>query len=141
MISARNQIDVSVDKVEVGKVNTHVVLTMDQGTTMEASITNHGAESLALKTGERVIAFFKASHVLVATGWAIPISARNILKGVVGSIVSGVVNAEISIELLGGDRVIATITNEAVKNLALTEGVEVMAIFKASDVMLAKIKM
>ena len=129
MISARNQIDVFVDKIEVGSVNTHVSLKMDQGTSMEASITNNGAESLALQTGERVIAFFKASHVLVATGWDIPISARNILKGVVSSIVSGVVNAEIAIELLGGDRVIAMITSEAVKNLALSEGVEVMAIF------------
>lgn len=138
MISARNQIDVIIDRIEVGSVNTHLVLRMDQGTSLEASITNKGVEDLALKTGERVIAFFKASHVLVATDWVIPISARNRLRGVVRSIDNGVVNAEVAIELLGGDRVIATVTNEAVKTLALEEGIEVMAIFKASDVMLAK---
>jgi len=44
----------------------------------------------------------------------------------------------VTIRLSGGDRLIATVTYEAVKNLALKEGVEVAAIIQASDVMIAK---
>jgi molybdate transport system regulatory protein len=138
MISARNQIDVRVEQVQAGPVNTLVSLRMEQGTCIDAAITRNGFEELDLKAGDRVIAFFKASHVLIATGWAIPISASNKLEGAVETVLNGVVNAEVTIRLSGGDRLIATVTNEAVKNLALKEGVEVAAIIQASDVMIAK---
>jgi molybdate transport system regulatory protein len=138
MISARNQIDVRVEQVQVGLVNTLVSLRMEQGTFIEAAITRNGSDELNLKAGDRVIAFFKASHVLIATGWAIPISASNKLEGAVETVLNGVVNAEVTIRLSGGDRLIATVTYEAVKNLALKEGVEVAAIIQASDVMIAK---
>jgi len=138
MISARNQIDVRVEQVQAGLVNTLVSLRMEQGTLIEAAITRNGSEELNLKAGDRVIAFFKASHVLIATGWAIPISASNKLEGAVERVLNGVINAEVTIRLCGGDRLIATVTNEAVRNLALKEGVEVAAIIQASDVMIAK---
>ena len=85
-----------------------------------------------------MIAFFKASHVLIGTGWAIAISARNKLEGAVERVCHGAVNAEVTVKLPGGDRVIATITDEAARNLALCEGEEVVAVIKATDVMIAK---
>ena len=138
MISARNQIDATVEAVQEGAVNALVTLKTAQGTLMHASITNGAAQMLGLCPGQKAIAFFKASHVLVATGWAIAISARNKLEGVVDSVRHGTVNAEISIKLPGGDRIIAVITHEAANNLALKEGEPVVAIIKASDVMLAR---
>ena len=138
MISARNQIDATVDAVRRGGVNALLTLRTAQGTQLYASITDEAADALALKEGDRVIAFFKASHVLVATGWAIPISARNRLEGVVESVRHGVVNAEVHIRLPGGDRLGATVTEEAVSNLALQTDMPVVAIIKASDVMIAK---
>lgn len=63
------------------------------------------------------------------------ISARNILKGKVVKVVRGAVNAEVTIELPGGTRLVSIITNSSVENLGLTEGKEAYAIIKASNVM------
>ncbi len=63
------------------------------------------------------------------------ISARNILKGKVVKLVRGAVNAEVTIELPGGTRIISIITNTSVDNLGLMEGKEAYAIIKASNVM------
>ena len=138
MISARNQIDVSVEEVHKGVVNSHVVLKTAQGTEMIASITNGAVEAMGLRPGEKVVAFFKASHVLIATGWAMTLSARNKLGGTITTLERGAVNAEVALRLPGGDILTAIITNEAAQDLALKEGDEVVAIIKATDVMIAK---
>jgi molybdopterin-binding protein len=64
------------------------------------------------------------------------ISARNQLRGTVRSINEGAAIANVELEV-GGQRVVASITVEAARELALSEGAEVTAIVKASDVMLA----
>jgi len=63
------------------------------------------------------------------------VSARNQLKGTIVSIVRGPVNALVKLDV-GGQGVSATLTAEAVDDLGLIEGEEVVAIFKASAVML-----
>lgn len=64
------------------------------------------------------------------------ISARNQLKGTVCSVVEGAVNGVVGIDL--GETVIkANITNEAIEQLGLKEGVDAIAIIKASNVMFA----
>ena len=65
------------------------------------------------------------------------ISARNSLKGVVKSIEVGAVNTEVVIELSNGLEVVSIITKESAERLGLTEGKEVYAVVKASDVMVA----
>ena len=65
------------------------------------------------------------------------ISARNILKGKIKSITRGPVSAEISIELSGGDKVVSVITRASVDSLSLKEGMEVYAVIKATNVMIA----
>ncbi len=64
------------------------------------------------------------------------ISARNSLKGSVKSIEIGAVNAEVVIELPGGDQIVSIVTKESVKSLGLAEGKSAYAIIKASNVML-----
>jgi molybdopterin-binding protein len=64
------------------------------------------------------------------------ISARNQLRGTVRSINEGAAIANVELEV-GGQRVVASITVEAARELGLSEGAEVTAIVKASDVMLA----
>lgn len=66
------------------------------------------------------------------------LSARNQLKGKVVDVVKGATTAHVKIELPGGATVTASITNEAVADLALAKGDQVMAVIKASDVMVAK---
>jgi molybdopterin-binding protein len=64
------------------------------------------------------------------------ISARNQLAGTVRSITEGAAIANVEIDV-GGNRVVASITVEAVRELGLSEGSEVVAVIKASDVLLA----
>ncbi|MEQ8201957.1 MAG: TOBE domain-containing protein [Syntrophomonadaceae bacterium] len=65
------------------------------------------------------------------------ISARNQLKGRIVSLKPGTVNAEIVIELPGGNQVVSMITKDSAINLDLSVGKEVYAVIKASNVMIA----
>jgi molybdopterin-binding protein len=64
------------------------------------------------------------------------LSARNQLSGTVTSINRGEAIANIVLDV-AGQRLVASITVEAVKELGLEEGSTVTAIIKASDVMIA----
>ena len=64
------------------------------------------------------------------------LSARNQLKGTVTGIRKGEAIANVAVEV-AGQRLVASITVEAVDELGLAEGSEVTAIIKASDVMIA----
>lgn len=64
------------------------------------------------------------------------ISARNQLEGTVRGIRRGEAIANVELEV-AGQRLVASITVEAVEELGLKEGSTVTAIVKASDVMLA----
>ena len=63
------------------------------------------------------------------------ISARNIFKGKVVSLVEGMVNVEVVIELPGGDKIVSTITKSSAEKLGLAVGKEAYAIVKASNVL------
>jgi len=62
------------------------------------------------------------------------ISARNVLKGKVVSVKPGTVNAEIVLELAGGQQIVAMVTKESAESLKLKTGGEAYAIIKASNV-------
>ena len=66
------------------------------------------------------------------------LSARNVLKGRVVKVTRGSTTAHVKIDVGGGSVVTASITNEAVDELALKEGDAAYAVIKASDVMVAK---
>ena len=66
------------------------------------------------------------------------LSARNVLPGTVTAVTKGQTTAHVRIELKGGAVVTASITNEAVDELALKVGDEASAIVKASDVIVGK---
>ncbi|HEY8625734.1 MAG TPA: TOBE domain-containing protein [Solirubrobacteraceae bacterium] len=64
------------------------------------------------------------------------LSARNQLTGTVSSIHKGEAIANVALDVQG-QRLVASITVEAVDELGLTEGSKVTAVIKASDVILA----
>jgi molybdopterin-binding protein len=66
----------------------------------------------------------------------VKISARNQLRGTVQSITRGEAIANVALDV-AGERLVASITVEAVEELGLAEGSQVTAVVKASDVMLA----
>jgi molybdopterin-binding protein len=64
-------------------------------------------------------------------------SARNNLKGTVRKVVHGMVVSEVTVELPGGNEVVAVITKASAENLSLAEGKEANVVFKATNVMIA----
>ena len=64
------------------------------------------------------------------------LSARNKIPARVTGITRGEATANVELDA-GGVRLVASITVEAVRELGLTEGSEVTAVIKASDVILA----
>jgi molybdopterin-binding protein len=64
------------------------------------------------------------------------VSARNVLQGTVKSIIEGMVNAEVVVELPGGQEIVSVITKSSAQRLGLKVGKEVCAIVKATSVML-----
>ncbi|MBN3946771.1 MAG: TOBE domain-containing protein [Nostoc sp. NMS7] len=65
------------------------------------------------------------------------VSARNALKGTVKSVVVGSVNTEVTLEIAPGVEVTSIITKSSAESLKLTEGKQVYAIVKSSDVIIA----
>lgn len=66
------------------------------------------------------------------------ISARNLIKGTVESVDEGAVTANIKIKIEAPDTITAIITKEAVKELGIKKGENVIAIIKSTEVMIAK---
>lgn len=66
------------------------------------------------------------------------LSARNVLPGKIVDVKRGATTAHVKLQLAGGAIVTASITNEAVDELALASGDAVSAIIKASDVLIGK---
>jgi len=66
----------------------------------------------------------------------VKLSARNKLAGTVTNITKGEAIANVAIDV-AGQRLVASITVEAVDEIGLTKGAAVTAIIKSSDVIIA----
>jgi molybdopterin-binding protein len=64
------------------------------------------------------------------------LSARNQLRGTVRSVTEGAAIANVTLDV-AGQRLVASITTEAAREFGLAEGREVVAVIKASDVIVA----
>lgn len=135
--SARNQFTGTVSEVRIGAVNAEVHVGLSGGETIVASITKESVETLSIKTGSTVIALIKAPQIIIITDFGgYKISARNQLAGTVTEVKAGAVNSEIDIELTGGEKIAATVTNDSVESLGLRKGQSATAVFKAGAVLL-----
>jgi molybdopterin-binding protein len=64
------------------------------------------------------------------------LSARNQIKGTIVDVRKGVTTAHVRVDIGGGVIITSSITNEAVDDLGLAPGQIVLAVIKASDVMI-----
>lgn len=135
--SARNQFLGRVKSLIKGAVNAEVVLDIGAGDELAAVITNDSVDQLGLRPGIEAYALSKAPWVIVTTDTSFRTSARNRLCGTVVRCQEGAVNGEVIIELPGGKLVVATITNESIRELGLAKGTPACALIKASHVILA----
>lgn len=65
------------------------------------------------------------------------ISARNQLKGKLVEVEEGAVNGIVTIEIPCGYGIKGSITNAAIRDLGFEDGGDAVAVFKASEVMVA----
>lgn len=70
-------------------------------------------------------------------GAEMKISARNVWLGNVAAVDKGAVNSVVTVHLKGNDTIVSMITDNSVQRLGLQPGTEVLAIVKASSVMLS----
>ena len=133
-LSARNQFPGTVTKVTEGAVNGIVTIDVN-GTPVASTISMSAIRELGLKPGKRVYAVVKATEVMVGLGEHLTLSARNQFPGKVLSVEKGAVNSIVRIEALGGNTISATISNAAVEELGLKQGVDALAVIKATSVM------
>lgn len=66
------------------------------------------------------------------------VSARNVLPGTVLEVREGEINAEVVVDLGGGDRLAAVVATESCRELGLVEGTPVRVLVKAPWVMLGR---
>lgn len=136
--SARNQWVGTVSAIRAGAVNDEVEVLLPGGVRIAAIVTRASTEALGLRLKQTVIVLVKSSVVLLATDLqGAKVSARNRLDGVVTSVTSGAVNAEVSIEAEGGVPLVAIVTQASIEALSLKPGAPVTALVKASDIVLA----
>jgi molybdate transport system regulatory protein len=135
--SARNQLSGKVTAIHKGAVNAEIEIAIAAGASIVSQITLPSLEHLGLKPGSDVFALVKSSWIILGVGEAEPkVSARNRLKGKVSKVSTGAVNTEIELEIAGGNKIVATITNGSVATLGLTTGSAAWALFKAGSVIL-----
>ncbi|MBW4660153.1 MAG: molybdopterin-binding protein [Drouetiella hepatica Uher 2000/2452] len=65
------------------------------------------------------------------------VSARNVLRGRVKRLILGVTSAEVIVEIASGAELVATITRASAEHLELSEGKDVYAVIKSSNIMIA----
>ena len=133
-LSARNQFAGTVAKVNEGAVNGIVTIDVN-GTPVSATISMAAIKELGLEPGRKAYAVIKATEVMVGLGEHLTLSARNQFPGTVVSVEKGAVNSIVKLSVLGGNTMSATISNAAVEELGLAEGVKALAVVKATSVM------
>ncbi|MBS6955518.1 MAG: TOBE domain-containing protein [Enterocloster asparagiformis] len=132
-LSARNQIAGKVVKVQEGAVNG--IVTMEYlGGMITGTISMAAIRELELAPGREAVAVVKATEVMIGLG-DLTLSARNKIKGVISNISEGAVNAVVTLDITGNNRISATISMAAVKELGLAVGKEAVAVIKATSVM------
>jgi molybdate transport system regulatory protein len=134
--SARNQFFGTVIKVKKGAINSEVEVLLNGGDIIISTITNESIKTLNIKKNSEVWAIFKASWVILGLNEKVTLSARNQLAGAVSKVQKGAVNSEVSLNLKGGNEVVAVITNESLKKLKIKKGTKAIAYIKASHIIL-----
>jgi molybdate transport system regulatory protein len=137
-LSIRNAFFCKVIKIVSAKVNVEVKLEISSGVVFTAGVTNASVSELGLAPHRSCVAMVNASSVLVAqVSTPERISARNKIRGVVTSRTDDDTASEIAIDIGGGKSITAVVTREGADQAGAAIGTQVLAIFKASTVVLA----
>ncbi|MFE7901258.1 molybdopterin-binding protein [Streptomyces sp. NPDC057424] len=135
-LSIRNQLPGTVTAVTPGEAVATVRVRLAGGQDLTAAITRESAEDLLLAPGTAVRALMKSTEVSLATAPIEGLSIRNQFPGTVTDIAAGDAMASVRVTVEGGE-LTAAITRDAAEHLALSPGIPVVALIKATEVSLA----
>lgn len=137
-VSARNQLTGTVSAASHGAVNDEIELTLQGGAKLVAIVTSSSKEALGLVPGKEAIALIKAPWVTLATeDCGLKFSARNQFAGEISAVTKGAVNATVDVKTDAGFSIVSVITNESVEGMSLSKGTRVIALVKASAILIA----
>ena len=66
------------------------------------------------------------------------LSARNQLRGRISAVTLGTVMAEVTVDIGGGNTLVSAITRASAESMDLREGMDVVAVIKATEVLIGK---
>ncbi|MGW3913422.1 TOBE domain-containing protein [Streptomyces sp. NPDC005070] len=135
-LSIRNQLPGTVTSVTPGEVMATVKVRLAAGQEITAAVTLEAVRELGLTSGSAVRALVKSTEVSLATGPVDGLSIRNQLPGTVTDVTSGGAMARVKVRIAGGE-LTSAITKDAVADLGLAEGSEVVALIKSTEVALS----
>jgi molybdate transport system regulatory protein len=137
-LTTRNQLRGTVARVNLGSIMAEVEIDVD-GQGFVAAVTRHSIERLSLAAGDAVTVLIKATEVMLAKGAGgyDELTTRNQISGTVTAVETGSVMAEVRIAIAGGE-LVAAVTKHSVERLGLAKGDDVVALVKATEVMLAR---
>ncbi|ALO92515.1 Molybdenum binding protein [Streptomyces hygroscopicus subsp. limoneus] len=135
-LSIRNQLPGTVTEVRPGEVMATVKVRLTGGQDLTAAVTLEAVEQLGLALGSPVTALVKATEVSLAADRVEGLSIRNQLRGTVIRLSLGEAMATVRVAVEGGE-LTAAITKDAVGDLGLFVGSDVVALIKATEVSLA----
>ncbi len=137
-VSARNQLSGTVSAVHPGSVNDEIEISLNKGGKLVSVVTSSSRTRLGLEQGKEIVALIKAPWIILASeDNGLLFSARNQFPGKITALEKGAVNATVHILTDEGSSLTAVITNESMTEMALSEGKRVIALIKASSVLLA----
>lgn len=135
--SARNSFFGKIRTIQKGDIQASVTLTTLSGNAITTMITMNSLESLGLSEGQLITAEVKAPWVILQKSAGQPdSSADNALCGVIQGINVGQVNSEYVLKLADGTTLCAVISSATSKELGLSSGDEVWALFNCYGVVL-----
>ncbi|WRZ90031.1 TOBE domain-containing protein [Streptomyces sp. NBC_01007] len=135
-LSIRNQLPGTVTSVTPGEAMATVKVRLDAGQEITAAVTLEAVQELGLVSGSTVRALVKSTEVSLATGPVNGLSIRNQLPGTVTDVTTGGAMARVKVQVEGAE-LTSAITKDAVTELGLSAGSEVVALIKSTEVSLS----
>lgn len=134
--SVSNHFSGVIQHIKRGVIFDEIELAIVGGQQLIATITKKSCSGLNLQLGMNVEALIQASSIIVVKEHQGLFSARNQISGSILRIHNGAVNTELFIQISEFGTLHVIITNESYESLALKIGDTVLAIFKASEVII-----
>ena len=134
--SARNQLKGRIASIVIGKIDSEISIDLGNAVEIVAVVTNTSRLNMELKVGDVVVALIKSSWILLSKHLGLKTSARNNLQGEIVRLIKGDVNTEVIMDIGNEKTLCCIITNTSALELELGNKDKVVALFKASSVIL-----